>query len=101
SGRTINVTRDVVNRVSSLSDGPTIATYKYIGPGPRIEQVDYGNGTRYAVIYDADRLPSNGRHSRIIGNTTIDERFYNYDAAHNQTAELITSPVLPENHFYS
>ncbi|MBI3850278.1 MAG: hypothetical protein HY298_08320 [Verrucomicrobia bacterium] len=99
-GRTITNTCDSLNRIAVVSDaGGVIASNKYIGPS-RLEQRDYGNGTRMNVGYDGIRRVSSIAHVRVAGNVPLDMRFYAWDSTHNRIAAQ--APLNPaEQHSYS
>jgi RHS repeat-associated protein len=106
-GRIVSTIYDALDRKQRVADGPDamasplIAFYRYIGPG-RVEQRDYGNGTRCDYTYDGFSatpagMPSNPagdfavkhivatHHAKISDGSVIDSRTYRWDRMGNKT----------------
>jgi len=97
-GRVVTGTFDALERLSTISDqGGLIVSYDYVG-SDRVEQRDYGNGTRLEFEYDGiTGIPNppndfgvrriiRTKHSVISGGALIDDRSYTWDQAYNKTS---------------
>jgi len=103
SGRLVVTTYDELNRKKVIADGTEdpdgpelIAEYWYVGPD-RVEQRDYGNGTRTDYTYDGITGVPNPpgdygvKHIirtnayRVADGVTIDDRTYAWDRMGNKT----------------
>jgi RHS repeat-associated protein len=87
SGRIIVRTFDSLNRVKISRDDPpgpgaTNAFFQYIGPG-RVARVDYGNGAREDVTYDA--VPR----VRTIQHSALGSPFFDHLVAWDQSHNLL------------
>lgn len=101
-GRTLVYAYDRLNRVKTVHDNPPgpatlIVSNNYFGPH-RLARMDYGNGTRLDVAYDAARRVAAMIHTNVIAGGQIDARTYVYDNAHNKT--LAQTPLGPHNYAY-
>jgi RHS repeat-associated protein len=97
-GRVVNVTYDELDRKATISASAMSATYNYFGP-KRVEERDYGNGTRAAFAYDGNRRVTNTVHTGTVV-PFIDSRAYAWDAANNKTAANdMLAPTLDSRSF--
>ncbi len=96
SGRVVTTVYDELDRKKIISDSNgLIAEYLYVGPG-RVEQREYGNGTRTDYSYNGIQgvpNPPNDfgvkriirtRHTRIGDGLVIDDRTYTWDRMYNK-----------------
>ncbi len=82
NGRRVSYTPDNLNRVHSISEGTTLATWGYVGP--RITEINWGNGTQSRFEYDAELLKSV---TLRRGSAMLFATEARYDAASNLQAE--------------
>jgi len=87
SGRDIRFEHDMLDRQKRIRDNAEttdLAQYFYIGP-VRVKRRDYQNGTRMSIDYDADRRPTNWRHTR--GSKLLLGYAYGWDRENNRQFE--------------
>ena len=89
-GRAVSNSFDTLNRLQGIADAAgAIADVSFLGP-QRVDRIDYGNGTRLAVAYDAARRATNTLHVRdpLGVAAVIDARSSTWDADHNRARRI-------------